>query len=344
MNIYKWFFCGIAIHVILQAPAVADNLYVPNDYPTIQMAIDAATQNDVIYISQGSYAGYTVHNKLNLIAQPGTTVTSRVWITEIGSSLSGFSFHGGVTAFEPFTMTNCDFFIKGLYISGAYAPPPTISHTSFVGIAGKGVSLDYADAVLDECHFQDVLQHSISLSDICQVWVTSSVFVDNGPFDGSECASIDLEGCEFQNSPIKALAHTFRADSCRFSNNGPEALWLWSTYCFEPTGPGRVEGCDFVDNQIAIWFDDDFETQYAVGSSSFCRNEQDIVGIYEDLGGNSHCPCPADTNGDGTLSPADFTAWIDAFNSEATECDQNGDGLCTPADFTAWIANYNAGC
>jgi len=54
--------------------------------------------------------------------------------------------------------------------------------------------------------------------------------------------------------------------------------------------------------------------------------------------------CPADTNGDGALTPADFTAWIAAFNAQAPECDQNGDGSCTPADFTAWIANYNAGC
>ena len=54
--------------------------------------------------------------------------------------------------------------------------------------------------------------------------------------------------------------------------------------------------------------------------------------------------CRADTNHDGILSPADFTAWIAAFNASAPECDQNGDGLCNPADFTAWIANFNAGC
>ena len=54
--------------------------------------------------------------------------------------------------------------------------------------------------------------------------------------------------------------------------------------------------------------------------------------------------CRADTNGDGVLSPADFTAWIAAFNTMGPACDQNGDGQCTPADFTAWIANYNAGC
>ena len=54
--------------------------------------------------------------------------------------------------------------------------------------------------------------------------------------------------------------------------------------------------------------------------------------------------CTADVNDDGNVSPADFTAWIAAFNSQAAECDQNADGSCTPADFTAWIANYNAGC
>ena len=54
--------------------------------------------------------------------------------------------------------------------------------------------------------------------------------------------------------------------------------------------------------------------------------------------------CLADTNADGVLSPADFTAWIAAFNAQAPACDQNNDSTCTPADFTAWIANFNAGC
>lgn len=60
------------------------------------------------------------------------------------------------------------------------------------------------------------------------------------------------------------------------------------------------------------------------------------------------CPAPplclADTNGDGLVTPADFSAWIAAFNTQAPACDQNGDNACTPADFSAWIANSNAGC
>jgi hypothetical protein len=54
--------------------------------------------------------------------------------------------------------------------------------------------------------------------------------------------------------------------------------------------------------------------------------------------------CLADVNGDGAVTPTDFTAWINAFNNNLPECDQNGDGNCTPTDFTAWIANFNAGC
>lgn len=54
--------------------------------------------------------------------------------------------------------------------------------------------------------------------------------------------------------------------------------------------------------------------------------------------------CVADTNGDGELTAADFSAWVAAFNASAPECDQNDDGQCSASDFSAWIANYNAGC
>lgn len=54
--------------------------------------------------------------------------------------------------------------------------------------------------------------------------------------------------------------------------------------------------------------------------------------------------CVADVNADGHLSPADFGAWIAAFNANDSAADQNADGFVTPADFGAWIANFNAGC
>jgi polyhydroxybutyrate depolymerase len=56
------------------------------------------------------------------------------------------------------------------------------------------------------------------------------------------------------------------------------------------------------------------------------------------------CDNLADVNNDGSVTPTDFTAWVNAFNNQLPECDQNSDGSCTPTDFTAWIANYKAGC
>lgn len=68
------------------------------------------------------------------------------------------------------------------------------------------------------------------------------------------------------------------------------------------------------------------------------------VAFYEERLTPEPPTCIADVNGDGLATPADFSAWVAAFNASAPGCDQNGDGLCTPSDFSAWIANFNAGC
>jgi len=77
-----------------------------------------------------------------------------------------------------------------------------------------------------------------------------------------------------------------------------------------------------------------------VGYGSYPASFPDYYSLILDL----DTSCLADVNGDGTVSPADFSAWVAAFNESAIECDQNGDGSCSPADFSAWVANYNAGC
>ena len=77
-----------------------------------------------------------------------------------------------------------------------------------------------------------------------------------------------------------------------------------------------------------------------VGYGSYPASFPDYYSFILDL----DTSCLADVNGDGMVSPADFSAWVAAFNESAVECDQNDDGACSPADFSAWVANYNAGC
>jgi hypothetical protein len=51
----------------------------------------------------------------------------------------------------------------------------------------------------------------------------------------------------------------------------------------------------------------------------------------------------ADQNGDGLVSPTDFSAFVANFNARNLRADVNGDGEVSPADFSAWVTQFNLG-
>lgn len=51
----------------------------------------------------------------------------------------------------------------------------------------------------------------------------------------------------------------------------------------------------------------------------------------------------ADSNEDGVVTAADFSAWIVLFNTGNIKGDVNQDGAVTAADFSAWIGAFNQG-
>ncbi|MEL6796005.1 MAG: GC-type dockerin domain-anchored protein [Planctomycetota bacterium] len=104
------------------------------------------------------------------------------------------------------------------------------------------------------------------------------------------------------------------------NGNRDDDTWAWAT---GTTGTGD-----------SVWFSQDLGLNWF--DSSFPGADFRLFAGGQD--------CPADTNNDGMVTPADFNAWIIAFNNQAPACDQNDDGLCTPADFNAWILNFNNGC
>ena len=55
-------------------------------------------------------------------------------------------------------------------------------------------------------------------------------------------------------------------------------------------------------------------------------------------------PCRADLNDDGLTDEADFQLWLQAFQTRSPEADQNADGSVTPADFSAFAAGARRGC
>jgi len=54
--------------------------------------------------------------------------------------------------------------------------------------------------------------------------------------------------------------------------------------------------------------------------------------------------CRADVNRNGTVEPADFTAWLSAYQNGSLLADMTGNGVLTSADFTKWVDLFNRGC
>ncbi|GAB5496842.1 MAG: hypothetical protein Phyf2KO_19220 [Phycisphaerales bacterium] len=105
-------------------------------------------------------------------------------------------------------------------------------------------------------------------------------------------------------------------------------------WAINPTtgAPANLGGFDFLRITTAV--------DNTNGSLGEVSTEIDAVAIVRSLATD----CIADVNGDGFLTPADFTAWLIAYQTQNAAADQNGDGLITPADFTAWLHNYTTGC
>jgi hypothetical protein len=105
---------------------------------------------------------------------------------------------------------------------------------------------------------------------------------------------------------------------------------------------------DQIDGQDVplVAFDFDAIDGETIAFTAFVQpaNNQPSVGVAYRATVPQLAACFADTNGDGVLSPADFNAWILAYNTRTGACDQNDDGACTPADFNAWLLNFNRGC
>ncbi len=98
----------------------------------------------------------------------------------------------------------------------------------------------------------------------------------------------------------------------------------------------------FVSNQVAggLPTADQLGEPRDIDFSMIAGNQFVTVGDTADCPASRLC---ADQNGDGMVTPADFSAWIANYNLGSLIADVNQDGFVTPADFSAWIAAFNMG-
>ena len=64
----------ILILAVLSTPAVAANLFVPGQFPTIQAAVDASSPGDRVVVGAGDYVGAQITTRVKIVGEGDQTV------------------------------------------------------------------------------------------------------------------------------------------------------------------------------------------------------------------------------------------------------------------------------
>ena len=208
------FFCGfVALMGFAVAPAGADIIEVPDDFPTIQEAIDAAVDSDEILVASGTYfenidflgKAIWLHSsdgaELTIIdaQQTGTVVTCDS-AEGPDSVLEGFTISGGngslgggmFNEFSSPTVTNCTFSGNsagfaggGMYNAGG---SPTVTNCTFDGNwagDGGGMFNVNSNSTVTNCTFTG----NFGLSGGGMLNIKSDPTVTNCTFNGNTAAA-----------------------------------------------------------------------------------------------------------------------------------------------------------
>jgi predicted outer membrane repeat protein len=361
--------------------ASADIHIVPTQYPTIQAAADAASNGDEIHILPGTYDGFDVFVDVTIKgtgkASGDVTINGQVRTYE-SAQISNLRLTGGWNgngSIKGDSMTDCRISSLGVFHE---LGPVTFTRCEFSDCQNGALNLTLGYYLVEDCSFINNTTTDSGgaiFADDSVLFINNSQFINNhadirGGAVETSSSAFDLVVTESDfignTSGSTGGAIYFRPssagecyiESCLFEDNASmgNAGAVFIQTVNPDNVPGHLTGCNFRNNSsadipasAALWFGIwDIQPDPTVGYTNFCGNTPaDIYGEYTNIRDNTFrkfCQCFADVNGDGALTPADLTAWVNAFTNNLPECDQNHDGSCTPTDFTAWIANFNAGC
>ncbi len=140
------------------SPATADIIHVPGDYPTIQLAIDAATDGDEIIVAPGTY-NETVDfsgKAITLRSSDGPEVTTIDGTGLNDSVVKCISGEGASTTLDGFTITGGGNTITGGGMKNINSSP-TVLHCRFIGNSasrGGGMANQGSNPWVNSCTFE----------------------------------------------------------------------------------------------------------------------------------------------------------------------------------------------
>jgi len=130
----------IAIILLSSSPAISSEIYVPDDYPTIQAAIDVTVDGDTVIVRPGTYLEATIDfpgRAIEVRSLDGPEVT----IIEGRVRFATGATRGSVL--NGFTIQNSTAGQAGVYCNGC---SPTITNNIIQGHSGSGIAAYYDES------------------------------------------------------------------------------------------------------------------------------------------------------------------------------------------------------
>jgi parallel beta-helix repeat protein/predicted outer membrane repeat protein len=311
------------VAAVLAGPAVlADTLHVPGQYATIQAAIDAADDTDVVEIANGTYTG-TGNKNLDF---GGRAITVRsaagdpaLCIIDCQGDGRGFDFHSN---------EGPNSIVEGLTITNG-------GDADGFGISGAGVSCSRAGPTLTNCRFSGNSAFpwggGLSCYDGSNPRVTNCTFSGNqaGGGGGISChegSNPSLVNCTFIGNSADGGVGVYCDDSsptltnCTFSGNtadGPGG----GISCHEGSNP-RLTNC-------ILWGDTPDEIRSTSGSSpivTYCDVQGGWTGAANIIANPQFVDLDGPDNDPSTWEDNDYRL------SAGSPCIDAGNNTSVPAD------------
>ena len=305
-------------------------LDVPEEFPTIASAIDAAVEGDLILVAPGVYneaidfQGKAI--RVEALAGFGETVIDGTGLTtsivtmvngeDEDSVLSGFTIANGTSG-------------------SAYPGNPS-------KLVGGALFLLEASPIIENCLIRDnsALDGGAAFLYISDATIDSCVFIENSAAEDGGAMQMNFStaeviDCVFDlntaggwGGAVHAHVGAPRFTNSTFTENSAVvdggAMVIVMTMPFG--GDVYVTGCTIVGNHAGesgggiLIEGSSFDVRLA--NNTICDNEpDDVSGLWIDEGGNSFCDCVGDLDGSGAVDGADLTQVLGKWGP----C---GDGSC----------------
>ncbi|HAB15852.1 MAG TPA: hypothetical protein DCE44_05315, partial [Verrucomicrobiales bacterium] len=164
--------------------ATAADLKVPADHPTIQAAVNAASDGDTIHIASGVYTNQVriTSKKLTLIGQPGAILRATKQMVTFVSPFPGVTYVG----VQVMLIELSDVTLQGLTFEGERLAE------SFVGEGPLlGIFFSRSGGEVESCKFYGFRDSTLGPEDASPIWVRT--FEDDD-------VTVRVAGCTFADS------------------------------------------------------------------------------------------------------------------------------------------------